>query len=153
MDEKEKKVLGILENLCAKREYCRFDMGKKALVRLDSDREAAARVVSSLVEDGFVDDLRYATAFAREKSSLYGWGSHKIRFALSAKKIPEGLIREALGEIDADKACDKLARLLETKWKSLSDDPQARLKLIRFALSRGYGYEEVKPLVDKVCGA
>ncbi len=39
---------------------------------------------------------------------------------------------------------------MEKKWASLSDDPQGKLKLLRYALGRGYLYEQVKPLVDKL---
>lgn len=144
MDEKTKKIHSRLETQCAKREYCTSDIYKKALTKLEGDAAAAEELVAKLVADGFVSDLRYASAFAREKSSLTGWGPVKIRFALSAKRIPREVIEEALGEIDSEKADAKLERLLETKRKSLEGDPQMRLKLIKFALSRGYDYDAVK---------
>ena len=50
-------------------------------------RIAPLRIVAALVEDGYADDRRYAAAFAREKSSITGWGPVKIRMALSAKGI------------------------------------------------------------------
>jgi uncharacterized membrane protein YqiK len=45
----------------------------------------------------------------------------------------------------------KPKKLLENKWKSLKDDPQGKMKLIRFALGRGYGYEDISSLLGKVC--
>ena len=54
-------------------------------------------------------------------------------------------------EVDAGRAESRLEKLLENKWKSLKDDPQGKMKLIRFALGRGYGYEEVSSLLGKVC--
>jgi len=41
-----------------------------------------------------------------------------------------------------------LAKLLEAKAKTLKGDPQGRLKLIKFALSRGYDYDVVKKMVQ-----
>ena len=73
-----------------------------------------------------------------------------MRTALLAKGIPEALIREAIEEIDPERADHRLERLMEKKWASLSDDPQGKLKLLRYALGRGYLYEQVKPLVDKL---
>lgn len=145
----EKKILERLERQCSRAEYCSKDVYRKALKALEGDTEAAERVVAHLVKERYVDDLRYASAFAREKSSLQGWGEVKIRFQLRAKGIPEATITEALGEIDPDKASDKLMRLLAEKFRTLEGDPQCKLKLIRFALGRGYGYDEVGPAVEK----
>jgi len=148
MDDRTKKVLDSLEAQCAKREYCVSDIRRKALQKLEGDRDAAEEVVGCLVANKFVSDLRYASAFAREKASLTGWGPVKIRFALSAKGIERSVIDEALKEIDTEKAAGKLRQLLESKWKTLSDDPQGKLKLIKFALSRGYDYDAIRQSVD-----
>lgn len=145
-----KAVKSQLEALCAKREYCVSDIRRKAVERLEGDREKAEELVASLVADKFVDDARYAAAFAREKSGLQGWGPIKIRFQLRAKGVSDADISLALEEIDSDKASARLAKLLENKWRSLQDDPQGRLKLIRFALTRGYEYEEIDPLVRTI---
>lgn len=150
MDEKGKKILSRIQAMCARREYCIGDIRRKALERLDGDSAAAEEIVSMLVEDRFVDELRYASAFASEKSALGGWGQLKIRRALSAKGIPSETIDTALSEIDKDKAVSRLVRLMENKWKTLQDDPQGRLKLLRYALSRGYGYDEVRPVAERL---
>lgn len=147
------EVLDKLEALCAKREYCVSDIRRKAIERLDGDRQAAEELVQSLIENKFVDDARYASAFAREKSGLQGWGPIKIRFQLRAKGISDSIITEALSEIDDTKARTRLEKLLENKWRSLSDDPQGRLKLIKFALSRGYEYEDTEPLIKRITSA
>ena len=145
-----KAIKNQLEALCAKREYCVADIRRKALERLEGDREKADELVAALIADKFVDDSRYASAFAREKASLQGWGLIKIRFQLRAKGIPDQVISAALEEIDSDKASARLQKLLETKWHSLQDDPQGRLKLFKFALTRGYEYEEIDPLVRTI---
>ena len=150
MTEREKSVFDALSAQCAKREYCTADIRRKALQRLEFDAAAAEAVVSALVEDGYVDDNRYAAAYAREKSALSGWGPVKIRSALLARGVPREAVLEALGEIDEERAAAKLEKVLETKWRTLRDDPQGRLKLIRFALSRGYDYEPVRPLVERL---
>lgn len=147
MDENAKKLLDRLEAQCSKRECCTRDVRMKALKALEGNSAYADEVVASLVHDGFVNDLRYASAFAREKASLTGWGPVKIRFALRAKGIGESDISAALEEIDSDKATERLRRLIEQKRKSLEGDPQIRLKLIKFALSRGYDYKDIEELV------
>lgn len=123
---------------------------KKALDALDGDRNAAEQVVQALVDEKYVDDLRYASAFARDKASLAGWGEVKIRYMLGTKGISKDIINMALEEIDAGKAQSRLEKLLETKYRTLKDDPQCRLKMLRFALGRGYGYDEVTDVVERL---
>ena len=150
MNDSQKKVLNALEAQCAKREYCTSDILRKAVMRCEGDAAAAAEIVESLKADGFVDDVRYASAFAREKASLTGWGPVKIKFALRAKRISDADIEAALSEIDASSASDRMERLLRSKWKTLQGDGQARLKLIKFALTRGYEYSDVESVVDRI---
>lgn len=150
MDEKLKKVLGRLQTQCSKREYCSSEILAKALKLLEGDSEAAAQVLESLVADKYVSDLRYASAFAREKSSIQGWGKVKIAYMLSAKGISRETINEAFGEIDTDSAARKLENVIRVKYRLLADDPQCKIKLLKFALGRGYSYDEVRSVVDSV---
>ena len=142
-------AIGRLQNSCSRREYCSSDVLGKALKILEGDREAAAKVVAKLIEDGYVDDLRYARAYCRDKASLAGWGEAKIRYMLKAKGLSPDVIDNALEEIDEDRAAVRLEKLLAAKLRSLKkDDPQIRLKLIRYAMGRGYSYESVSTLAD-----
>lgn len=151
--EKSKEILLVtdrLRALCSRREYCTQDVMKKALKALEGDRHAAEQVLETLVAEKYVDDLRYAGAYCRDKASLSGWGEVKIRYMLASKGIPRDIIAEALEEIDGNRAQDRLNRLLQTKYKSIKDDPQCRLKLLRYALGRGYSYDEVSSVIDRL---
>lgn len=139
-----------MRGLCSRREYCRQDIMKKLLTALDGDREQAGKILDKLVEERYVDDLRYASAFARDKSSIAGWGETKIRYMLSAKGVSREVIAEALQEVDEGKASDRMEKLLLNKVRSLKDDPQRRLKLLRFALGRGYQYDEAVEVIDRL---
>ena len=104
MTDQQKKILDRLRGLCSRREYCVADVLKKASDGLEGDRAAAQEVVDVLVKEKYVDDLRYASAFARDKSAIQGWGEVKIRYMLSAKGVPRDVIDKALEEIDQDMA-------------------------------------------------
>ena len=142
------KVLNRMRNLCSRREYCRSDIMKKVLKALDGDKAGAEKIIETLVREKYIDEIRYSSAFARDKASIAGWGETKIRYMLSSKGIPRDTISLALEEIDEGKAAGRLEKLMENKFKSLKDDPQCRMKMLRFALGRGYGYEEVSSVLD-----
>ena len=144
------KVADRMRALCSRREYCRKDVMKKVMTALDGDVAKAEEVVAKLVEERYVDDLRYATAFARDKASIAGWGEAKIRYMLSSKGIDRELIAQALDEVDDKRAEIRLEKLMENKVRSLKDDPQRRLKLLRFGLGRGYSYDQVTEIIDKM---
>ena len=144
------KVLDRMMVLCSRREYCRSDIMKKVVMALDGNREEAVRLIDRLVADKYIDDSRYASAYARDKASIAGWGPVKIRYMLLSKGISEDIISAALEDIDGGRASSKLHKLLEAKARSLKNDPQKSLKLKRFALSRGYNYDEAAKMVDAI---
>ena len=144
------KVADRMMALCSKREYCRKDILKKVMTALDGDAAKAEEVVGKLVEERYVDDRRYAAAFARDKASIAGWGAAKIRYMLAAKGVDREIIASALEEVDVSRADARLEKLMENKARSLKDDPQRRIKLLRFGVGRGYGYEEVSSMIDRI---
>ena len=144
------KVADRMRALCSRREYCRKDVLKKVMTALDGDAAKAEEVVGKLVEERYVDDRRYAAAFARDKASIAGWGTAKIRYMLAAKGVDREIIASALEEIDVNRADARLEKLMENKARSLKDDPQRRNKLLRFGMGRGYGYEEVSSVIDRI---
>lgn len=160
MDEESRKVLSALQSLCARQECCSSDMYYKAVKRLMASEAPAAqtaavraeRIVEALAAEGYVDDLRYASAFARDKSSITGWGTIKIRQALRAKNIGDDLISKALQTIEKGPAEEKLHKLLVTKFASLEGDPYRKFKLIKYALTRGYDYDSVEKAVAELLG-
>ena len=144
------RCLSRLQKLCSKTEYCRADVYRKALKDLEGDEEAAGKVVEALLAEKYVDNARYASAFAREKATLQGWGPVKIRFQLRGKGISEADIAAALAEVEPEKAGAKLDKVLAVKARTLEGDPQFKLKLLKFGLTRGYNYDEVEKAVSKI---
>ena len=60
----------------------------------EADRE---RILHRLCESGFIDDRRFAAAYVREKSSLAGWGVHKIRDSVPREYRPTSSKRPLCG--------------------------------------------------------
>lgn len=141
-------MLNRLMRQCALREYCRSDIRRKlaGLPQAEADE-----ILSKLCREGYVDDARYARAFARDKSALQGWGSLKIKLALQRKAIDAAAIASALEAIDTPAAEARKEQVLRAKWDALDreEDPARRqAKFFRYAMSRGYGYEETKRIYD-----
>lgn len=138
------QALAALMRLCARAEKCESD-ARRLMQGWGIAREDADRIAARLLADRFIDDVRYAEAFVREKLRLSGWGEYKIRTALQRKRIARETIDAALGQIDRAQAGERLAVLLARKMRTVkyANNYDLKTKLIRYGLSLGYDYETV----------
>ncbi len=145
------QVLTRLQQLCSRREKCTDDVRKKLLEWKISPKDSEA-IISQLQAGKFVDDRRYARAFVHDKFNLSGWGLLKIRNALLLKKIKPSFINEALNEMDNMAVQYKLEQILSQKNKTLkaASDTDRKLKLLRFAVGRGYDYSAAYDAITKM---
>lgn len=128
-----------MEELCARAEHSSGEIMQK-LLRMGISSTDADHIVQSMTERRFIDDSRFAQAFARDKMEYARWGKRKIALALYQKRIPRGLIDEALDNLDEQRYRTILAELIQAK-KRIIDEPdtyEGRTKLFRFAASRGF---------------
>ena len=143
-------MLSRMMRLCARSEHCCADIRHKLAGLTPDERE---EVLGTLCREGYLDDARFARAFARDKSSLQGWGNLKISVALQQKGISPEAVAAALEEIDTNAAASRLEQLLRTKWTALrgETDPRKReAKLLRYALGRGYSYDQIRKVYDNI---
>ena len=144
------EALAKAAGLCAKGEHCVADIIAK-LRQWGIEGQDAETIVNKLVEQGFIDEGRYARAFINDKYRFAKWGRIKIEQGLLMKQIPSAVFKPLMDEvIDKEEYIQILCDLLEQKRKSLKeeDEYQLRAKLTRFALQRGFTYEEVLCNID-----
>ena len=134
-DEQFKKVRSILELEPTRRYLVPSAPGK----RFSGDEKVTdlLYLCHTLKNDGkpFSDEF----AKIRERYESIARGLH-LKVDISA----------ALQEVEPQKASDKLDRLLAAKAKTLEGDPQKRLKLLKFGLSRGYAYDAVEASLSRI---
>jgi regulatory protein len=108
-------------------------------------------IIAGLIETNFLNEERFARAYAQGKSRMKGWGKAKIKAGLKQKAISERLISKALQQVEGDDYEERLKTLLEKKSALLTEkDPyKRRYKLSNYALSKGYDYE----LINKTLSA
>lgn len=137
--------------LCSRREYC--SRGVLDLLRRKGVAgEEAVAVLERLREEGYVDDVRYARAFARDKALLSGWGPKKIAYVLTSKGIAADVAKAAISEVGEQESASRMKAVIKGKWKSVksADVRDRRAKVLRFALSRGYDCAAVIEVLDSL---
>ena len=140
------------EAYCAKREACRLTVRRYLVEKYGAPNAAVKEILAHLVREGFIDERRYAKAYANDKARFNGWGTLKIQAGLAEQGIPNGAIAEALDGISVEEQRTLLRRLLESKLRALpSADGESSLrnKLLRLAASRGFTYELASSAVEE----
>lgn len=145
----EQQALLKLTTLCSQAEHCSGEMLEK-MQRWELPDEVQARIMEHLVREKYVDDERFCRFFIRDKIRYNGWGRRKIEQALNAKHIDRHVSDPVFADIADDEYLAVLRPLLLAKQKSIkgSNDYERSMKLIRFALGRGFDIDIVRQCVD-----
>lgn len=149
-----KKALNLVAAQCSKKEYCSADVVAR-LRRWELSEQDVASIMGFLVKHHFVDDARFAEAYARDKFRFNRWGRLKIARMLRLKQIPDSIVERALAAVPADGQANLCLELLRQKARSLkeTDAYKRRAKLYRFALGRGFDHDTVSRALDSLdCG-
>lgn len=100
-----------------------------------SDRE---KIMQLLIDEGFIDESRFAHAFVRSKMHLNKWGVNKIKMALKMKGVSDEIINDALAEIAPEHYRGELVNILKAKKINDLNESSRRAKLARYAIQKGY---------------
>ena len=145
----EQEAYLTLAALCAQAEHCQWEMVEK-MRKWEIPEEAQARIMERLVKERYVDDERFARAFAKDKVRYNKWGRRKVEQALWQKHIDEDIRKNVLNEIDDEEYLSVLRPLLKQKRKSIKaqNDYELNQKLMRVALGRGFTFDIIKQCID-----
>lgn len=140
-DITKKQLLEKLYAYCAYQERCSGEVRDK-LAQLGVYGENSKEFENILIEEGFVDDTRYARVFAGGKFRIKKWGRNKIKDALRSKGLAGDVIEQGLAEVDEDAYRETLRELLEKKRTLLGEKApvKRKKKLVDFAVQRGFEY-------------
>ena len=134
------KILQKLKHFFGYRERCLSEARKK-LYSFRVSKEDAEALISRILEEGYINDERYALQFVSGKSRLKGWSRQKIHFELRRKGISELFIVNALKTLDEAEYNAGFNRLAAKKWASLRSEKNnfvRKSKWRLFLLQRGY---------------
>lgn len=137
------EMLVRMAGLCAGAEQCAVDIRSKILKQGFSP-EDADRMLKYLQANKYIDDSRYARAYAVDKVRFSGWGRMKIRMGLRAKGMSDSIISQALEYIPEKDFAEALEKVLLAKARSLDlKDVKDRQKLYRHLASRGFESDHI----------
>lgn len=122
---------------CSYQERCLADV-KAKLNEWKAAEKTIEKIIQTLEKEDFINEERYAIAFALGKLRNNKWGRNKIFYAMTRKQIPEIYIQMGLNEIDEEEYIHILKTVLKSKKTVEKDEFKRNNKLVKYAVQKGF---------------
>jgi regulatory protein len=160
MEHKENKfkvetgtVKARIQAWCAYQERSQHETRHK-LQELGLAGAEADALICDLINDNFLNEQRFANAFAGGKFRVKQWGRVKIKVALKAHRVSDACLRNALASISPD---DYTAALRKIAGKKITANPalDRRKKYgtaFQYLVRRGFEADLVADTLNQLLG-
>lgn len=141
-----------LERYCAYQERCHKEVQQK-LYEMRMIPLAIDEIIDHLLRHNFLNETRFAQAFARGKFRTKKWGRNRIVNELKMRQISKFNIKIALKEIPDSEYYKTFEVLVEKRLQQLSSEKnlqKKRKKLADYLFYRGWESELVYEKVNEL---
>ena len=147
----KEQALQKLKHYCAYQERCHNDV-KEKLYNLGIWKNEQDEIISTLIEEDYLNEERFSIAFAGGKFRIKQWGRIKIKYELKQKQVSEYCIKKALKQIDEEEYMKVLGKLAKEKYAELKNEQYLirKKKTIDFLMRKGYEAEVVTPILNQI---
>lgn len=148
------QALQKLKHYCSYQERCHSEV-KEKLFSLGVWKKEHDEIIASLIEEGYLNEERFAIAFVGGKFRMKQWGRVKIKYELKQKQVSEYCIKKALQQIDEAAYEKVILRLAKEKYGSLKSEQYLvrKKKTMDYLFQRGFEGElvnnAIKVLTEK----
>ena len=148
------QALQKLRHYCAYQERSHQEV-KNKLFNLGVWRREQDEIIATLIEENYLNEERFAIAYAGGKFRIKHWGRVKIRYELQQKQISTYCINKALKQIDEADYMLQLRKMAIDKYNDLKGEQYLvrRKKLIDFLITKGYESNLVAGIVKELSAA
>lgn len=136
----KEQALQSVKQYCAYQERSHSEV-KEKLYGFGLYKNDVEELLSVLIEENYLNEERFAIAFAGGKFRVKQWGKVKIKYELQQKKVSAYCIKKALAEIDEadyEKCLQKLAEAKLATLKSEKNIFTKKNKLKNYLMQKGY---------------
>ena len=140
-----------IQRYCAYQERCHQEVRNK-LFEYGLGRNDVDELITHLITTNFLNEERFAKAFAGGKFRMKKWGRLKIVHALEAKGLTSNCIKAGLNEIEPGDYLKTIHDFLVHKNNTILTDNiyEQRDKLSKAAILKGYEPELVWTILREI---
>jgi regulatory protein len=153
---KRKKPIDKKTALLKAADYCAYQERSQQEVRdklygYGLHHDEVEENISELITQGYLNEERFAKAYAGGKFRIKGWGKRKILQGLKQHRISEYCIKKGMLEIDPDDYFETLMKHLEKKRPSIKTDSQYILKgkLTQHLIMKGFEMDLIQEAIKQ----
>ncbi len=141
--------LALTRGWCGRRERSSHEVRLRA-IRAGATNDQADEAVSKLTDEHFIDDQRYADAFASGHFRIKNWGRLKIIQALRMQQIASSIIENALqNAIEESDYRDTLEQQARKKASGYDlTHPAVRQKITQYLYGRGFEPDLIRAVLE-----
>lgn len=145
------QALQKLKHFCGYQERSHYETQQK-LYCLGLYKKDVEILLSQLIEENYLNEERYAVAFAGGRFRIKQWGRIKIKYELQQHKVSSYNITKALNSIDETDYLATLQDLTAKKWASLKGEQYInhQAKTTSFLLQRGFEHNLIAAAIAKI---
>ena len=124
---------------------------KDRLIRKNYNEEGIMDVINNLELKGYLDDEKFAYAFAKEKVKNKLIGPAALKFEMSSHKLDLELIDRTINSIYDMFPQKMIINRLITKWKvkdSIGKDPKIKSKIINRLKNKGFYWDDIQSAIN-----
>ena len=146
----KEQALQKLKHYCGYQERCHSEV-KEKLYSLGVWKKEQDEIIAALIEEKYLDEERFAIAFAGGRFRLKQWGRVKIKYELKQKQVSEYSIKKALKQIDEDEYLKVLNKLAKAKYAALKSEQYLvrKKKTMDYLMGKGFEGELVRGVMGK----
>ena len=144
------QALQKLKYYCAYQERCHSEV-KEKLYSLAVSKKDRDGIIAALIEENYLNEERFAIAFAGGKFRMKQWGRVKIKHELRQIQVSDYSIKKALKQINEADYLKTLNKLAKGKYTALKNElPGIRKKkTMAYLMGKGFEGELVSGVVEK----
>lgn len=133
------QALSKIKHFCAYQERSHYEV-KQKLYSFGLAKSIVEEIISSLIEEDYLNEERFARAYAGGKFRMKHWGRNKIIYALKQKQVSAVNIKSGLKELEGEMYTQTLLKIANEKWQSLQGEStmMKRAKTQAYLLQKGY---------------
>ena len=147
----KEQALQKIKQYCGYQERSHYEV-KQKLYDLGVWKKEHDEIISALIEEGYLNEERFAIAFAGGKWRIKQWGRIKIKYELKQKQVSDYCIKKAMKQIEDEEYLTALQKLAKEKYTSLKGDQYLvrRKKTMDYLVQRGFETELVKGVIENI---
>ncbi len=145
------QALQKLKQYCAYQERCHAEVVDK-LYQLGVWKKEHDAIIATLIEENYLNEERFALAYAGGKYRMKQWGRVKIKYELKQKQVSNYSINKALKQFDEDEYRQTLQKLANDKYTLLKGEQYLvrKKKTMDYLMQRGYETDLITATINDI---